>query len=179
MKRFLTVIAWMLVTMASHAQFYAGGSLGVTTLSTKQDGTSHTNATYTIAPEIGFRFNRILSAGVSGGVQYTVIGGGDDIVVYDLSPYLRTTFAHVSRVHFFADVAFSYQRTHSGTFDTSVNGWALSLNPGLLVDLSEHVQLMGRASLFQYAQSGKDEYKVKQTGFSIPTALAIGVFYHF
>lgn len=179
MKKLVIMCVLAAFAMAAKAQFYAGGSIGLSAVSTKQDRESHTNSTYMVMPEIGYRFNRIFSVGVSGGVSYTVFGAGDDVATYNVSPYVRTTFAHVRCVDFFADATAFYQRDRSGDTRVAVNGWGVALNPGILVNLSDHVQLMGRTSLFQYTKFKEEPFAVKQVGFSIPATLSVGVIYQF
>lgn len=179
MKKLVIICVLATFAMAAKAQFYAGGSIGLSAVSTKQDRESHTSSTYMVTPEIGYRFNRIFSAGVSGGVSYTVFGGGDDVATYNVSPYVRTTFAHVRCVDFFADATAFYQRERSGDTRTAVNGWGVALNPGLLVNLSDHLQLMGRTTVFQYTKFKEEPFAVKQVGFFLPATLSIGMIYQF
>lgn len=80
---------------------------------------------------------------------------------------------------FFADATAFYQRERSGDTATAVNGWGVALNPGILINLSDRVQLMGRTSLFQYTKMGKKASAVKQVGLSIPATLSVGVIYLF
>lgn len=179
MKKLVIMCVLAVFAMAAKAQFYAGGSIGFSAVTTKQNRESHTNSTYMVMPEMGYRINNLFSVGVSGGVSYTVIGEGDDVATYNLSPYIRTTFAHVRCVDFFADATAFYQRERSGDTAMAVNGWGVALNPGILINLSDRVQLMGRTSLFQYTKMGKKASAVKQVGFSIPATLSVGVIYLF
>lgn len=181
MKKFVLGVLMLVSTVSVQAQFYAGGMLGVSINSIKLQGESSTTQTYGIAPEFGYNINSVWAMGVSLGAAYTSVGGdeGNDFTVFSVSPYVRATFAHVNRAHFFADAAFSYANTKEHTFHTHTDGWGVGLCPGVLIDLSKNLQLVARTTLVQYSESGKKPYKVKQTGFFIGNNLELGVQFNF
>lgn len=180
-KIVLGVLLVLISAVSAQAQFYVGGTLGVSINSIKIQDESNTTQTYGIAPEFGYNINSVWAVGVSLGAAYTSVGGdeGNDFTAFSVSPYVRTTFAHVNKAHFFADAAFSYVNTKEHTFHTHTDGWGVGLCPGVLIDLSRHLQLVGRTTLMQYSESGKQPYKVKQTGFFVGNNLELGVQFNF
>ena len=179
MKKNILLLLMCCITMAANAQFYVGGTLGVGCVTTKVKGESSTAATYSIAPEFGYKFNKWIALGATLGATYTEPGDvGDDITLFELSPYLRTTFVRLKAIDFFVDAAFSYQHAKNHGTDLSVDGWGLGINPGFSVNVSDRWKLLGRTTIFQYSSSG-DELKVKTTGFALANNFTVGVLYQF
>lgn len=178
MKKILFVAIIALCAMSAKAQVYVGGTFGVSVETNKVNDESQTNSTYSISPEVGYQINNVWAVGLSLGASYTVIGGGDDLTMWGISPYVRATFAHTGAVDFFVEGAVSYEKAKNDYL--SLNGWGIGLRPGILVNLSERLQLVGRTMLFKYASTGKDSYKVKQTGFMLGgNNVEVGVQYNF
>ena len=181
MKQKVLLLCMLLVcTVCAKAQFYVGGSLTADVISTKVDGERHTVNTYAIEPELGYRFNNVLSVGLSMGLGYASDNGsGDDVTLYGLTPYLRTTFAQVKGVSFFADWAFNYNYMETG-YSGSANIYAGTLSPGVAVDLSGHWQLVARMALMQYSSTYVHSTKVLDAfQFSINNNVSLGVQYNF
>ena len=166
--------------MASHAQFYVGGNIGLSFVTTSVDGESSTSATYSIAPELGYRLNKWFSLGASLGVAYVEPGveGDGDMTTLDISPYFRTTFAHVRCVDFFADAVVSYEHLLDHNDDDAVNAMGVAICPGIIVNLTDRLQLLGRTVLFQHSGTLGD-LDVKSTGFALGNNLSVGVVYKF
>jgi len=179
MKKLLLIIFMALCTVAVQAQFYVGGTLGASVESNSIAGESHTKQTYSIAPEFGYNITPVWAIGVSFGALYTSVGGDNDYTALGVSSYLRATFANVGRVHFFAEAAFSHEKTKEQTSHVKVDGWGLGLCPGVRIDLTDKLQLVGRTTLFQYAEAGEKDFKVKQTGFAIGNNLELGMQFNF
>lgn len=182
MKRLFLAAVMTIVALSAQAQFYAGGTLGVSINSFKVQGESSTTQSYSIAPEFGYNINSVWAVGVSLGAMYTSAGsddGGIDYTTLSVSPYVRATFAHLNKVHFFADAAFTYESAKEHDYHTHTDGWGVGLCPGILVDIARNLQLVGRTTLFQYAEAGKGSYKTKHTGFSIGNNLELGVQFNF
>lgn len=178
MKKLFILALMVTCTIAAKAQFYVGGTFGLSAETTKVDDESHTNSVYSISPEAGYNINKVWAVGLSVGLSYTVNGGGEDVTTWGISPYARATFAHAGAVDFFAEAAFAYENAEVG--DVSVDGWGIGLRPGILVSLSDCLQLVGRTTLFKYATAGDSPYKLKQTGISLsPTNVELGILFNF
>ena len=174
---FLGVLLFVL-TASVNAQVYVGGTLGISAENYKTEGKSYTNSVYSISPEIGYNINQHWAVGASLGLFYSVSGGGgDDINGFGFSPYVRGTFAQVGAVRFFTEAAFSYEKAELEDYD--MDGWGVALRPGILVDLSKRLQLVGRTQLFSYSEAGEDSYKVKKMDFAISNNWEIGVLFNF
>ena len=177
MKKIILTSIILLCTLAVQEQCYVGGTLHVSAETNKADGSSATNSVYGISPEFGYNINKMWAVGLTAGVEYAVNGGGgDDITTWGLSPYVRATFAQAGHVKFFAEGALGYGKVEVADFDTDV--WSIGILPGILVDLSRKVQLVGRTVLFRYGESGDSPYKVKQTGFSLGNNLEVGILFN-
>lgn len=178
MKRIFFIVIVALCAISAEAQVYVGGTFGISVETNKADDESHTNSVYSISPEVGYQINKVWSVGVSVGASYTVVGGGDDVTMWGVSPYVRAIYARAGAVDFFAEGAFSYEKAKNDYL--SVDGWGIGLRPGILVNLSKRLQLVGRTVLFKYSSTGDKPYKVKQTGFTLGgNNVEVGVQYNF
>ena len=178
-KILLFFVCCMTMTMAAKAQFYVGGTLGIGCTTTKIEGSSETAATYSITPELGYQINKWAAIGTYLSVTYTEPAGDDnDVTLFGISPYLRTTFWHTKAVDFFVDAAFSYLHAKDHAYDESIDGWGIALNPGFSINVSDRWKLLGRTTFFQHSSIG-DEVKLKETGFALANNFTVGVIYKF
>ena len=181
MKKLLFSL-FMICCMATvQAQIYVGGSLGLSCVNVKVAGESNTAQMYSITPEIGYQINPYFAIGAQVGASYINLANDaiddDDMHVFSASPYLRTTFARMNSVSFFADTAVNYTHTETGMHVKS-DAWGVALCPGLMVDVKDNFHIVARTALFQYNQTGK-AVKVKTTGFSLNTDASLGVLFTF
>lgn len=171
MKKFIIgALLVALSSVAASAQVYLGGTLGVATSTIKIEDESQTSTTFTFAPEVGYNFNDMWAVGTSVGIQGTSVGGNSSST-FVLCPYVRATFAHVGPVRFFAEGAVEYDKS------SDTDGWGIGLRPGMLVDISKKVSLIGRTVLVQYSSASGNGITVSQTGFAIGNNLSIGVIF--
>ena len=179
MKKTVLLFLMCCLGMVAHAQFYFGGNVGLSFVSTSVEGESSTSATYSIVPEMGYRLNKWFALGGSLGISYVDPGDGDgNFTMLDISPYFRTTFAHVGCVDFFADAVLTYEHAFYQDDEEGVNAMALGICPGIAVNLTDRWQLQGRTILFQHSRTfGDIDYK--STGFALGNNLNIGVIYKF
>lgn len=171
MKKLILGAIVALSSISASAQLYLGGTLGIATQTIKVESESQTTTTFGIAPEIGYNFNDIWAIGTSVGVN-TLSSEGNSSTTFVVNPYARATFAKVGNVKFFGEAAFEYDK------NSDASGWGIGIRPGLLIDLSPKVSLIGRTILFQYTSTSSDGVTVSQTGFAIGNNLSIGVIFN-
>ena len=179
MKKILMVTAMLTFALAASAQFYLGGSVGVSTNTVRFQGEHSTLATYGIVPEMGYNISNVFAVGVAVGVKYTVPGEEDDYTTWDVSPYFRTTFANVRSMKFFVDLSPCYQKYSNNTTDISADGFGFSVNPGFRVNLTDKLEFLGRTSIFSYQKLSRKGYKTTNTQFAIPSVAQLGLQYNF
>ena len=135
MKKLFITIAFVAAAMFAQAQFFVGGSLGLTSTSAKEtekignvsstfDGEKQ--FTFNITPSVGFMFNENMGVGLDFGIDLTNItypkgtnGGWGVPVAADetlkikqtsflIAPYFRYVFAEIDNFKFYADARISY-----------------------------------------------------------------------
>lgn len=173
----MMIAALMVMTVAASAQVYVGGTLGLATSNTKVGDADGVNTTaFAITPEIGYNLSNDFAIGLGLGFMTSKVEDNDAINAFSLSPYVRYTFAELSdNVKLFADAAFEYDFYNKDYSDV----WSIGVLPGILVNLSSNVQLVGRIKLFSYS-STTDDPKTKVTSFGFnPTDMQLGIQYNF
>lgn len=141
MKNLLTFAIGLLLSMTLNAQVYVGGNLG---LSLSRDvrrgnlGISGTNQ-LSVAPEVGYTFNKYLSMGAS--VGYSLREGES----YSLSvaPYFRYTFVQWEHFGLFVDALYEYT-TLLQSSPSRINLWKAGLAPGIKVPITPKCGLTTR-----------------------------------
>lgn len=148
-KRMFIVSILSLTALFAHAQFYVGGSLGLTFDTQKEDGETYHEDYYYITPEVGYKFSDFWSAGVYMSFVYgSEYHGDDEYTSFELWPYARATFAHLGRVHFYSDLFAGHVWVKEGTERRNIVSCALA--PGFLVDLTDKLQIRGGIVLLEY-----------------------------
>ena len=92
-KLFLTLVAAMALTFSADAQFYVGGSFGLSVQSTKDQTSSY----FSLNPEFGYDFNDKIAAGAA-----VRLSGSP--FAFSIDPYFRWKFAKINTTKFFTDV---------------------------------------------------------------------------
>lgn len=177
MKKIMLIAAMMVMTIAASAQVYVGGTLGLGTNSTKVgDGDAVNTTAFSINPEIGYNISSDFAIGVGLGYTSSKVEDNDAVSYFSIVPYLRYTFAELSdNVKLFAEGAFEYD-SYSNDLP---NAWGVGIRPGILVNLSDKLQFVGRITLFSYSSTTEDP-KTKATQFAFnPTDLQLGIQYNF
>ena len=181
MKKIFLSALMLGCSLFASAQVYVGGTLGISCLNVKVSGESNTSQMYSLTPEFGYQLSPMFAIGTQVGASYLNLANealeDDDMHVLSLSPYLRTTFARVNSVSFFADAAVTYLHTETGMHVKS-DTWGVALCPGMMVNVKDNFNIIARTSLFQYNQTGK-AVKIKNTGFSLNADASLGVMFTF
>lgn len=171
MKNILFSIAMAFIAFTISAQCHLGGTLGFAIQNATYDGESESTSAIAFAPEFEYTINPKWSIGASIGVGYS---SNTEITTISFSPYARLTFAQAGPVKFFTEGALAY---NSYSYDgESTNGWGIGIRPGMLIDVSDNIQLLGRTTLLQYSETG-DGITLKQTSFAINPSLEVGIMF--
>lgn len=154
MKKLFLLLAIALIATTAKAQFYVGGTLGVSSVKTEVSGSDNTTTAFSVVPELGYNFNKVWGVGANVGIKYTDPGEGD-VTEFSFVPYVRANFARVSIVEFFADAQVGFYHSSLDVDGESVgmNGWGIGLCPGMKVNLSKKLQLIAKTALFQDRKS--------------------------
>ncbi len=172
MKKLFLLIALISITLAAKAQAYVGGTLGIAVEHASADGESATNSAFTVAPEVGYYFNKTWALGASVGVKYQNIS---DIGVTTVSvlPYVRGTFARAGVFDFFGELAMGY--SHESAEGYGAGGFVAGIRPGFAAHFNDTFSLIGRTTLFSYSHYDG----VNGVGFAINSNLELGVQFTF
>lgn len=148
MKKLILALVLALTGVCAHAQFYAGGSLGLDVINLHEDGgSSSTHTTFQVVPELGYSFNPTWAVGAQIGYGFTS-EGGETLNVFRVMPYVRATFARAGIVDFFGEAAVGYG--HQSIDDYSHSGTVAALRPGMSINFNPRCALIARTALFQY-----------------------------
>ena len=147
MKKLFLALILAIVGTTVHAQFYAGGTIGLDVIHVSNDDASATQTTFAIAPEFGYHFNHTWSLGamVSYGLQSN---DGVDLNVVHFMPYVRGVFARAGKVDFFGELGAGYGHQSSGGY--GVDGVVAALRPGVALNFSRKFALIARSTLLQF-----------------------------
>ena len=141
MKKLFFFAVAVLLSLTLHAQVYVGGNLrlslsrDVSTVSTAITGTNQ----FSIAPEVGYTFNKFLSLGAS--VGYGIREGESSRI--SVKPYIRCTFVQWEHLGLFVDALYEYTTTFQSS-PSRINLWKAGLAPGIKVPITPRCGLTTR-----------------------------------
>lgn len=184
MKKLILLCLVAFVTVAAKAQFYVGGSLGASYEKVKVEGESTDFTRFVLSPEFGYNIDKTIAVGATLGFGYGK-NDDDDQTVYEIAPYIRATFARLNSVRFFAEGTLflnhskiSIESAMPG-YEYSYNTWGAAVRPGFLVNLSNNINLIGKATLLQYSKSEKNDIDTKSWKIGIPNEFTLGILVDF
>ena len=123
MKKIVLALALVGGTLASNAQVYLGGKLGLW-------GTKDVKTEVTLAPEIGYKLSNNTAIGTS--ISYTLDdpkGDKNNSSVFEFNPYLRYTACRVGAVSFIVDGALGFNWASKENVSGSKFGWSVGVRP--------------------------------------------------
>lgn len=167
MKNVILSVVLAFIAFSTNAQYYIGGTLGFAIQSTNDEGAS----AVAIAPEFSYKLNNYWTIGTSVGISYN---SATEVTTTNITPCGRYTFAQFGPINFFAEVALSYAVAFHN--DNSEKGLGIGLRPGMFINVSDKIQLVGRTTLIQYSIIG-DDFDIKQTSFTINPTLEFGIMF--
>lgn len=159
MKKLVIILMLLGAAIATNAQTpFWGATVGVQTVHVIIDGGDSTSETaFQIGAEAGYQFNKTWSVGLCFAYQLTHVSDYN-LSVFNLYPFVRATFARVSKVDFFGELAVGYGRQsiskHQHAYDydfgydmDAINGVVAGLLPGIMVHLSPKAAITVRTQL--------------------------------
>lgn len=175
MKKVILSIALVVFCMSVQAQVYVGGTLGLSSQKTNTGTRNEKTSIYSISPEIGYKFNDASSLGFafSAALSKYDFNNLPDEQILMFIPYYRNVFAKVGNIKLFSECQLGIGRLNLDDSHCSV--WGANLGPGIIVDLSDKVQLIGRSTLIQYLEISDDNYSMSKTGLFINNSLEVGI----
>lgn len=166
------------MAITANAQFYVGGTLGAAYDKVKVKGNSSTSTTsFVLSPDFGYSFDKNISVGATLGLGYSD-NDDNELTKYEISPYIRATFAQAKSVKFFVEGALFLNHSKysfDGDNDFSYNTWGAAVRPGFMVNVTNNVNIIGRATLLQYSKAEKNDIDIKSWSIGIPNQFTIGI----
>jgi len=193
MKKTILLCVILFVTVAANAQFYVGGSIGVSVRSLKEDVAttmSGTSLSLSIFPEFGYRFNNRLDMGLSIGYgleqvpSYAVEGEKNKGTNWEIAPYLRYTlvqfgkFSVLGRGSVYVGGTKTVNQLYPGydPVETKRSYYGFDIRPVVIYMLSDHIDLLADLnflSLNLYKEKEKDNSKATRFNFGANAGGAI------
>lgn len=142
MKKILSLIILALASITANAQFYLGGTLGVSG--------NNDNVLFALSPDGGYKFNEKWAIGATLPIRY-INDLGDDNFGIGIFPYGRYTFAKASIVDFFGEYFIGIGSI--GDF-----GMETGLRPGMSINFNDKFSMIVRTTLISYSYYGEESY---------------------
>ena len=161
-KIILVAVAALLLGFSANAKLYVGGTAGMQVIDSNFSGI--------LAPEVGYQFNESIAAGA-----YLVFSGNSAVNTWNINPYFRWTFLHISDFGLFGEASFGIGTTKSVPDWESQTVWNVGVTPGVSYRIGEHFSFIGRVGNIGYQRVGDGGAFLLNINFS-PT---IGVVYNF
>lgn len=176
-KLFLTIAVALGVFSAASAQsnMWVGGTAGV--WSSKVKG-GDSQLSFKVMPEFGYILNSNLGLGIAIGGAHT--HGDADLKFddnhltskgstnhYKVNPFLRYTFLKSDLGGLFFDGGVAYDWSKGTNGGAKGNGLEVGLRPGIAINVSNKVSLLGKFGFlgYQHTKAGEGEAEVKSDSF--------------
>lgn len=168
MKKWLFFIALVISCLCTNAKVYVGGTFGYSSQKSRSSGLTEKSLQYSITPEIGTRANDKTSLGIAFNANLSTNSDLNEMILMVL-PYYRKVFAEVGSVKFFNELQLGI-----GSYildGKSYSIWGASFGPGIMVDLSDKVQLIGRSIFIQYLNISDEFLSTNRSFYTNSTSL--------
>lgn len=194
MKKVLISIAAMLACVGMNAQFIAGGSLELSTVSHEQKELDNTN-TFGISPFVGYQFNDKLIVGAEASFKTEtnlgMISPDYSRTSFSISPFAMYKLWDSDMISFYGKASISYgtatDKYTMHTFDSmgepidkkvtdKSSNFGLGLAPVLEFAMTDHLSLLSEFGYIGF-DSTKDESS--KLSLSVSGALYFGLIYRF
>ena len=138
------------VNAQNRGDWWVGGSVGVD-YSKVKNGNELTN--YNILPEAGYAFSDRWAVGMSLGYVHDESMLGADKVKRDgftVNPFARFSFLHGRIGNLFLDGGAGYTYIDNKYTDNETNRFEVGIRPGVVVNVSDRVSLLGKFGFIGY-----------------------------
>lgn len=139
MKKFIIILAAVFASVAANAQYYAGGSLGVSLHDNVADKFG-----FSIAPEVGYEISDNLAVGAFVEMRF-----GSKYSAFEIAPYVRYYFYELGPVRFFADGLFAYE-SFKWSGQSSQTSWQLAVCPGIAIPVTDQISIVTHLGAIGY-----------------------------
>ncbi|MDO4320513.1 MAG: DUF3575 domain-containing protein [Bacteroidales bacterium] len=182
MKKIIASLILAVASLGAYAQdAFIGGSFGV-----NRDITDN-QTEFTIAPEIGYKFDSKWSAAVALAYNYNY-NDGRKTNVFKINPYARYTYFATENnlVNLFVDGGFGigFGKTKYEDYDgETVTVWSIGFKPGVALNLTNKFSIVAHMGFLGYEGSnnaGEAAGYDKKFGLNFSTMnLNLGFYYNF
>ena len=182
MKKLLLVFALVVGAVSVSAQevgsVWVGGSAGITT-SKPKGGSSTTN--YKFIPEVGYVLSDNLGLGVKLGYakDANLEAAGynfGDAKMFTVNPFVRYTFLKGGIGSLFVDGGLAYSNIDAKGEDKKANVYELGFRPGVAVNVTEKVSILGHFGFLGYQHAKQGDAKNNKYGVDLDmTQFTLGV----
>ncbi|MDR0863802.1 MAG: porin family protein [Candidatus Symbiothrix sp.] len=199
-KVILSIIVAFLGIVSANAQFYAGGSFGYNSSTTKGD--KNTTSSFSIAPMVGYRLNDKLDFGLSisaNSYKSTSRVEGYDALYYavkyktqdfSVAPYLRYSMIKFGKFNILGSAGIfagkgKMKQEILVVSEEKYTNWGASIYPTVIYDLSDKFAVFSNLNFFRLGFSQtkiEDGYTTTDFDFILNATdilPAIGVMYKF
>lgn len=181
MKKLLLVFALVVGAVTVSAQevgsVWVGGSAGITT-SKPKGGSSTTN--YKFIPEVGYVLSDNLGVGVKLGYAKDMQSFGKEgslkVKTFNVNPFVRYTFLKGGIGSLFVDGGIGYANSDIEGADKKMNTYELGFRPGVAINVTEKVSVLGHFGFLGYKNDKWGDYKKDTFGLDLDmTQFTLGV----
>lgn len=169
MKKLFLSMALAFVCLTAGAQLYVGGELSY--WREWQKGANKTN--FWVAPEVGYNLNEKFALGIYLDYEYeyknprTVVASKEITNTYWIAPYVRYNIVKFGVVNLFVDGVVSwatYKTKTNGVCGNAHNAWAVGLEPGVSVNLTERLSFITLFGFLGYMSADDLNRVYKRSG---------------
>lgn len=170
MKKIVVFLFVVMAALSAKAQIYAGGTLGFWHSDDQVEKTL-----FTIAPEVGYNFNKKWAIG---GTLTFSSAKFDDAKTTGLAiaPYARYSYYKNKIVRLFVDGGFGFSSVKQE--DNDVSGFEVGFKPGIAIKLNNKFSLIAKCGFLGY----RDDYMIGENGSGLALSsedLSFGFHYEF
>jgi len=161
---FTLAVLFCVATVSAQEKYWVGGTVGIWSSKVKGDDSQ---LSFKFKPEVGYILNDNMAVGLSIGAGHgqasDLVDGydlGESANVYTVNPFLRYTFLKGSLGALFVDGGIAWNHFNiCGGEDNDGNMYEIGFRPGLAINVSDKVALIGKFGFLGYQHTKIDEYK--------------------
>jgi len=173
MKKIILLFVLVFVAASVDAQLYVGGAVSASIESNNDVEAT----TFKILPEAGYNISDKFAVGAVIGFSRSSYDGKSLGSTFQFAPYARFSFYRSDLVRLFVDGGFSVYSNKIEDSDVSITNFDIGVKPGIALDLSEKISLVGKFGFIGFRHYDDDHNKIDM---SIDAAdISIGLFYSF
>jgi hypothetical protein len=146
MKKIVLVALLILASISASAQVYVGGEIGLWV----NNHNSAKSTVFSVAPEVGYNFNKKWAMGAALEYSYEK-EGGISANAFAIAPYARYSYYEKGMVRLFVDGGFGVSNV-SYKNGGDVTGGQVGFQPGIALELNHHFSLVAKCGFLGWRQ---------------------------